>query len=240
MSPSRQGRGLRRLVVTLVVLAVVLVAVDRIAAVVAQNQLASMAQKEAAKYQVRSADTSVKIGGFGFLPQLIKQDFSKVTLTMGKPAFAKVPGEKLTVDMKNVHVPRSLLFGQSGTVTVGTTDMQVRLSPRELGRLAVKTTPELAGLSMVAEGGKLHAKLASNGINIDVPVEPQIQNGKISLTLGQLSSSIPSAIANGLKNQLANGIQLPQLPYNAQLTQVSIQDNAVVLSATVKDLTFTR
>ncbi|HZX03962.1 DUF2993 domain-containing protein [Kribbella sp.] len=239
MSPSRQGRGLRRLVVTLVVLVVLVVAVDRIAAVVAQNQLASMAQKEAAKYQVRSADTSVKIGGFGFLPQLINQHFSKVTLTMGKPAFSRVPGEKLTVDMSNVHVPRSLLFQQSGTVTVGTTNMQVRMSPRELGRLAVKTTG-LAGLSMVAEGGKLHAKLASNGINLDVPIEPQLQNGKIAITLGQLSGSIPPAIADGLKNKLASGIELPQLPYNAQLTQVSIQDNAVVLDATVKDLSFTR
>src|SRR3954453_23282665 len=105
MSPSRQGRGLRRLVVTLVVLAILVVVVDRIAAVVAQNQLASMAQKQAAKYDVRSADTTVKIGGFGFLPQLFKQDFSKVTLTMGKPAFSKVPGEKLTVDMQDVHVP---------------------------------------------------------------------------------------------------------------------------------------
>ncbi|GAA1585957.1 DUF2993 domain-containing protein [Kribbella karoonensis] len=235
MSPSRQGRGLRRLVVTLVVLVVLLVAVDRIAAVVAQNQLASMAQKEAAKYQVRSADTSVKIGGFGFLPQLIKQDFSKVTLTMGKPAFAKVPGEKLTVDMKNVHVPRSLLFGQSGTVTVGTTDMQVKLSPRELGRLAVRTT-NIQGLSTEVVGGKLHLKYAANGINLDVPVSPQLQDGKIALVLADQSGSIPGA----LKSQLAGGIELPKLPYDAQLTQVSIQDNAVVLDATVKDLSFTR
>lgn len=235
MSPSRQGRGLRRLVVTLVVLVVLLVAVDRIAAVVAQNQLASMAQKEAAKYQVRSADTSVKIGGFGFLPQLIKQDFSKVTLTMGKPAFAKVPGEKLTVDMKNVHVPRSLLFGQSGTVTVGTTDMQVKLSPRELGRLAARTT-NIQGLSTEVVGGKLHLKYAANGINLDVPVSPQLQDGKIALVLADQSGSIPGA----LKSQLAGGIELPKLPYDAQLTQVSIQDNAVVLDATVKDLSFTR
>ncbi|MGZ0151269.1 LmeA family phospholipid-binding protein [Kribbella sp. WER1] len=234
MSPSRQGRGLRRLVVTLIVLVVLLVAVDRIAAVVAQNQLASMAQKEAAKYQVRSADVSAKIGGFGFLPQLIKQDFSKVTLTMGKPAFAKIPGENLTVDMKNVHVPRSLLFGQSGTVTVGTTDMQVRFSPRELGRLAVKTT-NIQGLSVESVGSKLHLKYTGNGLNLDVPVTPQLQDGKIALQLADQSGSLPAALKS-----LAGGIELPKLPYNAQLTQVSVQDNAVVLNATVKDLSFTR
>ncbi|TQJ17623.1 DUF2993 domain-containing protein [Kribbella jejuensis] len=238
MSPSRQGRGLRRLIVTLVVLAFVVVAADRIAAAVAQNQLASMAQKEAAKYQVRSADTSAKIGGFGFFPQLIKQRFSKVTLTMGKPSFARIPGERLTVNMTDVHVPRSLLFSQSGTVTVGKTDMEVRLSPREIGRLAVKATG-LQGLSVEAVGGKLHAKLASNGVNADVPIEPQLQNGKIALTVGDLSS-VPAPAANALKNALAQGIDVPQLPYNAQLTQISVQDNTVVLSATVPDLKFTR
>jgi hypothetical protein len=235
MSPSRQGRGLRRLIVTLVVLAVVVVAADRIAAAVAQNQLAAMAQKEAAKYQVRSADTSVKIGGFGFFPQLIKEKFSKVTLTMGKPAFSKVPGENLTVDMTDVHVPRSLLFKQTGTVTVGKSDMQVRLSPRELGRLAVKTTT-IQGLSTEVVGGKLHLKYAANGINLDVPVVPQIKDGKVTLDVGDLSGSMPAA----LKSQLASGVELPQLPFNAQLTSVSIQDNAVVLAATVQDLAFNR
>jgi hypothetical protein len=230
---------LRRLIVTLVVLVVVVVAADRIAAVVAQNQLATMASKEAAKYQVRSADTSVKIGGFGFFPQLINQKFSKVTLTMGKPAFSKVPGESLTVDMNNVHVPRSLLFQQSGTVTVGKTDMQVRLSPRELGRLVVKTTG-LQGLSTEVVGGKLHAKFAMNGINIDVPVVPQIQNGKVTLDVGELSGSIPAAAATAIKSKLAGGVELPELPFKAQLTQISIQDNAVVLSATVQDLSFSR
>ncbi|HWD80732.1 MAG TPA: DUF2993 domain-containing protein [Kribbella sp.] len=239
MSPSRQGRGLRRLIVTLVVLVVLAVAADRIAAAVAQNQLASMAQKEAAKYDVRSADTSVKIGGFGFFPQLFKEKFSKVTLTMGKPAFSKVPGENLTVDMTDVHVPRSLLFQQSGTVTVGKTDMQVRLSPRELGRLAVKTTG-LDGLSMAAVGGKLHVKYASNGINLDVPVVPQLQDGKISLDVGELTGSMPAAAATALKTELSRGVELPELPFKAQLTSVDVQDNAVVLSATVQDLAFNR
>jgi LmeA-like phospholipid-binding len=158
---------------------------------------------------------------------------------MGKPAFSKVPGEKLTVDMQDVHVPRSLLFQQTGTVTVGSTDMQVRLSPRELGRLAVKATG-LDGLSMEVVGGKLHAKLASNGINIDVPVVPQVQDGKIALDVGEMSGSIPAAAATALKSELARGVDLPQLPFDAQLTHVDVQDNAVVLSATVKDLAFTR
>ncbi|MFF0264675.1 DUF2993 domain-containing protein [Kribbella sp. NPDC004536] len=231
MSPSRQGRGLRRLIVTLVVLVVLAVAADRIAAAVAQNQLASMAQKEAAKYQVRSADTSAKIGGFGFFPQLFNQKFAKVTLTMGKPAFSKVPGENLTVDMTGVHVPRSLLFKQTGTVTVDKTDMQVRLSPRELGRLAVKTTG-LQGLSMEAVGGKLHVKYAANGVNLDVPVVPQIQDGKLTLDLSD--GSVPAA----LKSELTNGIELPELPFKAQLTSVDLKDNAVVLAATVPDLSF--
>src|SRR4051812_50103198 len=68
MSSRRPGHWLRRLVVTVVVLGVLAVAVDRAAAWVAENQLATMAENEAAQYDVRAADTSVKIGGVGGLP----------------------------------------------------------------------------------------------------------------------------------------------------------------------------
>jgi hypothetical protein len=237
MSSNSPGRWFRRLVVTLVVLALLAIVVDRAAAYVAQNQLASMADKEAAKYDVRSADTSVKIGGFGFLPQLAKENFSKVTLTMEKPTFSGVPAEDLKVELHDVHVPRSLLTQQSGAVTIDSTDLRLQLSPRELSRLAVKSTG-LDGLTMTVVDGKLHAKVAQRGISIDVPILPQVQDGRIALAVDQLSSSIPSVLRNALRNQLARGITIPELPFGAQLTGVTVVDNSIVLTATAKGLTF--
>lgn len=237
MSSRRPRRWLRRLVVTLVVLAVLAIVVDRVAAYVAENQLASMADKEAKQYDVRSAGTSVKIGGFGFLPQLVNEDFSKVTLTMEKPTFSGVPGEDLKVELQNVHVPRSLLTQQSGAVTVDATDLRLQLSPRELARLAVRSTG-LEGLSMSVVNGQLQVKATVRGISIDVPITPQVQDGRVALTLGQMSDSIPSYVQNAIRSQLASGITLPELPFGAQLTGISVVDNSVILTAVVKDLKF--
>ena len=237
MSSRRPSRWFRRLVVTLVVLAVLAIVVDRAAAYVAENQLASMAEQEANQYDVRSAGTSVKIGGFGFLPQLAKEDFSKVTLTMEKPTFSGVPGEDLKVELQNVHVPRSLLTQQSGAVTIDTTDLQLQLSPRELARLAVRSTG-LEGLSLAVVDGRLHAKASIRGFNLDVPITPQVTDGRVALALGQMSDSIPSYVQDAIRSQLATGITLPELPFGAQLTGIRVVDNSVVVTAAAKDLKF--
>ncbi|NIK56814.1 DUF2993 domain-containing protein [Kribbella shirazensis] len=237
MSSRGRGRGLRRLIVTLVVLAVLAVVVDRAAAYVAENQLASMAEKEAAQYDVRASSTSVKIGGFGFLPQLVNENFSKVTLTMDDPTFSGIPGEDLKVDLRDVHVPRSLLTQQSGAVSIATTDLRLQLSPRELGRLAAKSTG-LEGLSLAIVDGALRAKVSVRGIDIDVPITPRVMEGRVVLALGELSSSIPSYVRNAVKSQLARGITVPELPFGAQLTGISVVDNSVALTAAVKDLKF--
>ncbi|WP_350281234.1 DUF2993 domain-containing protein [Kribbella sp. HUAS MG21] len=237
MSSRGRGRGLRRLIVTLVVLAVLAVVVDRAAAYVAENQLASMAEKEAAQYDVRASSTAVKIGGFGFLPQLVQEDFSKVTLTMENPTFSGIPGEDLKVELHDVHVPRSLLTQQSGAVSVTTTDLRLQLSPRELDRLAVKSTG-LEGLSLAIVDGALRAKVSVRGIDVDVPITPRIVEGRVVLALGQLSGSIPSYVQDAVRSQLARGITVPELPFGAQLTGISVVGNSVVLTAAARDLKF--
>ena len=236
MSSRRPGRWLRRLVVTLVVLGVLAVAADRAAAWVAENQLATMAEKEAARYDVRAAETSVHIGGFGFLPQLAKEEFSNVTLTMKQPTFDSIPAEDLKVELSGVHVPRGLLTRQPGTaVTVDSTDLQLQLSPAELAKQAVRSTG-LAGLTMQVVGGKLHAKLSVSGLDVDVTVRPQVQKGRIVLAVDELSDTVPSFVRNTVKSQLARGITIPRLPFGAKLNQIGVDGSSIVLTASVADL----
>jgi hypothetical protein len=65
-----------------------------------------------------------------------------------------------------------------------------------------------------------------------------VQNGRITLALGQLSDSVPSFVRTALRDQLARGITIPELPFGAQLTGISIVDNSVVLTAAAKELKF--
>jgi hypothetical protein len=236
MSSRRPGRWLRRLVVTLVVLGVLAFAVDRGAEWVAENQLASMAEKEAAQYDVRAEDTSVEIGGLGFLPQLAKEKFSKVTLTMKHPTFDAVPGEDLKVELRGVHVPRGILTQQSGAaVTVDDTVMRLRLSPTQLAKLAATSTG-LTGLGLNAVDGKLQAKLSVRGIEAGATIVPQISNGRLVLAADQVSDKVPSFLRTMLKSQLARGITIPELPFGAQIDHVGVEGNSVVLTASVDNL----
>jgi hypothetical protein len=236
MSSRRSGRALRRLIVFVVVVAILAVAADRAAKWLAEDQLATMAEQEAAQYDVRAADTSVEVGGFGFLPQLVKQEFSTVTLTMRQPTISSIPAEDLTVVMSGVHVPRAALTGGSdAAVTVDTTDMQVRLSPTELAKLAARTTG-VDDLTMRVVDGKLHAQLSIRGIEADAIIRPTTKNGRIVLAVDELSDSIPSVVRDAITSLLSKGIALPKLPFGASLKQVAVQGSSVVLSATAANL----
>ncbi|WP_405061726.1 DUF2993 domain-containing protein [Kribbella sp. NBC_01505] len=236
MSSRKPRRWVRRLVVTLIVLGVLAVAADRAAAWAAENRLASMAEQQAARYDLTAEKTSVQIGGFGFLPQVAKEEFSSVTMTMTKPTFSEVPGENLEVKMNGVHVPRGVITGDAGTdVTVDTTDIRLTLSPAEVAKLAARSAG-LGGLKMEAVDGKLRAKLTLGEFAADVAVTPSAKNGRVALAVDEVSSNVPAAAADLLKVRLARGIPLPKLPYNATLKDVEVEGSSVVLIASAANL----
>jgi hypothetical protein len=229
---------LRRLVVTVVILGLLGIGADRAAAWVAEDRLATMAADEAAQYDVTAADTKVSIGGFGFLPQVVKEEFSTVTLTMDQPTFSKVPAEDLVVTMNGVHVPRALVTGGSGAqVTIDSTDMRLRLPPAELAKLAARATG-VDDLTLSVVDGKLHARLTFRGRSVDATLSPKVDKGRIVLAVEELSDAVPSVLRDAVSSLLARGITLPELPFGASLKQVAVEGNSVVLVATADNLKF--
>ncbi|GAA0610011.1 hypothetical protein GCM10009534_50980 [Kribbella sandramycini] len=227
------------MLVTLIVLGVILVAADRAAAWAAEKQLAKMAVTQAARYDLTAESTSVDIGGFGFLPQVVREDFSSVTLNMIKPTFSEVPAEDLQVTMKGVHVPRAVIQQQSGAaVTVETTDIRLQLAPPEIAKLAARATG-LDGLTMRVVDGKLMAKLSLQGVSVDTEVTPTARNGRVSLAVGELAGNVPSVVREVLEARLKRGIALPKLPYDATLKEVAVEGSSVVLIASAANLSMT-
>ena len=231
MSP-RPRRGLGCLVIALVLIACVAFIADRVAEAAAENKLATVAADEAAKYDVRADKTSVEIGGFGFLPQLVKGSFKTITVTMAEPTISKVPAEGLTVVMRTVDVPRELITGDGNAkVLVDDADLRARLSAGSLTRLAQQTSG-LDGLTLRTTEGKLQAILEFRGIEITAAVKPLVRNGSISLTAPELPDDIPGPIKDSLNALLAKGFQVPELPFDAQLKQIVVQDGEIILTAT--------
>ncbi len=239
MSSRKPRRWVRRLLVTVIVLGVLLVAADRAAAWAAENRLATMAEQQAARYEVTAQDTSVQIGGFGFLPQVAREEFKSVTMTMTKPTFSEVPGENLEVKMSGVHVPRAVMTGGNGAeVTVDTTDIRLSLSPAEVAKLAARGTG-ISGLTLTAVDGKLRAKLSAGGFEADLAVTPTAKNGRVALVFDEIPDNIPAVARDLLKTRLARGISLPKLPYDAKLKEVAVEGGSVVLIATAANLKLT-
>ena len=236
MSSTRPRRGLRSLAIAVVVLACLGFIADRVAESLAEDRLAAIAENEAARYDVRASDSSAEVGGFGFLPQLVRGKFSRITLTMQRPTISSIPAQDLTVAMTGVHVPRELLTGDTGAaVRVDSADLRVRLSPDALTKLATRTSG-LDGLTLRIVGAKLQARVVTQGVEASATVRPQVQNGRVRLLVDDPPAAVPSTVRDALSSLLAKGIVVPDLPFGASLKQVAVDRQSVLLTATAADL----
>jgi LmeA-like phospholipid-binding len=235
MSSTRPRRGLRSLAIAVVFLACLGFIADRVAESLAEDRLAAVAQDEAARYDVQAPDSSVNIGGFGFLPQLARGEFSRITLTMQQPTITSIPAQDLTVAMTGVQVPRELLTGDTGAaITVDSADLRLRLSPDALTKLAARTN-DLDGLTLRIVRAKLQARVMVQGVEAVATVRPQTQNGRITLVV-DLPAQVPSAVRDAVNSLLAEGIEIPDLPFGASLKQVAVDGQSVLLTATAADV----
>jgi hypothetical protein len=235
MSSTRPRRGLRSLAIAIVFLACLGLIADRVTESLAEDRLAVVAEQEAARYDVRAPDTSVEVGGFGFLPQLARGEFSRITVTMQRPTISSIPAHDLTAAMTGIRVPRELLTGDtSAAVLVDAADVRLRLSPDALTRLTARASG-LDGLTLRIVGGKLQARVMVQDVEAVATVQPQAQQGLISLVLDELPAEVPSAVRDAVNSLLARGIRVPDLPFGASLTQVAADGQSVVLTATATD-----
>jgi hypothetical protein len=227
---------LRSLAIAVVFLACLGFIADRVAESLAENRLAAIAENEAARYDVRASDSSAEVGGFGFLPQLARGEFSQITLTMQRPTISSIPAEDLTVAMTGVHVPRELLTGDTGAaVRVDSANLRLRLSPDALTKLATHTRG-LDGLTLRIVGAKLQARVMAQGVAASATVRPQVQNGRFRLVVDDLPAAVPSTVRDTMNSMLAKGIVIPNLPFGASLKQVTVDGQSVLLTATAADV----
>ena len=231
----RRRHPFRTLFIVVVIIGLLGFGADRLAESVAEGRLATVAADEAATYDVTSSDTSAEVAGLAFLPQVATGDFSKITLTMQQPTVEDVSAENLTLVMNDIHVPRSAMTGGGGTVTVDNADLQLRLSPASLGQL-ISASSGLRNLSLKIVDDKLQATMTVRGIKVTTAILPEARNGRLGLQVDDLPAEIPSAAEDLIKAQLAKGIQLPKLPFNASLQQIAIQDQSILLTATAANL----
>ena len=231
--PRRRGRGF---LIFLVIVLIILVVGDRVAESVAEKRLASEAVTEAAQYDVTAASTTAEIGGFAFLPQLARGEFSEITVTMDQPSVSKVSAEQLTMVMKDIQIPRELLTGDtSATVTVGRADVHLTMSPAALTKLT-SAASGIEGLNLSTVGEKLQAKLTVRGVDATATERPEVRNGRIGLIVESLPDGVPSQIRTVITALLARGVRIPDLPFGARVTAADVQGQSLLVTATATDV----
>ncbi|MCM3924154.1 LmeA family phospholipid-binding protein [Frankia sp. AiPs1] len=243
--PRRRRRG-RVLAIVLVVLVVLFVVGDRVSVVIAKGQMRKQVKASVAE-SLKPGDpvpkvTSVSIGGFPFLTQVLFGKFTDIGVGIdGIPT----PGPKISsvkAHLKGVHVPLGdALTDNVGQVPVDSVRATVGISYADLNAFLAKqavkfqvkpvdggnkvelsgTTDGLFGLGSTQIGGITTFEVNDNQLTL-VPSGLSIQGG--------LNFSIP------FQFKVPIPIPVSGLPFHLQIVKASTNATGLSLTATAKDL----
>src|SRR5579875_1154529 len=212
------GRAARRLLIVLVVIVGLLVALDRIGAVVAERLTADTIQSN----QHLPQRPDVNITGFPFLSQLATGDFDKIIVTDDDVPLRGTPTEvrlaTVQVTLRHVHVTRDL-----SSVHARRADAVATMSFRELGRALGGVQVRYAG------GGRV---VAAKSIANDTLVCGQAH-------LRDVNRLVPGAAA-ALARVFAVHLPLSGIPFNIRARSLSVDQAGLHLALVGHNLSYSR
>lgn len=223
----------------MVVLAVVLVALDRVALVVAERQIASKVQS---KEQLASRP-SVSIEGFPFLTQVAADHFhaarlSASNLTVGDRG-RTVTLSTLHARLTGIRTARNFSSATAGLVTGTAT-----LSYPELSRVV--------GVNLVYDGGttdgngrvkaiksvSILGKTLSGAVSAEVRIigGDQLQFSAIQVGIPQAGILVPQSVTDELSSVFKNQLSLKGLPFRLQIQRLTATQQGVTITASGHDV----
>jgi hypothetical protein len=245
--PRRRGRKvLIGLVVLLLLLVGLLVVADRVAAGVAEREIAKRVSQEVAKQNAQSAPPKVEVGGFPFLTQVLDGRYERISIQL-KDVQGSVEGDAvslpvLDVDARNVRASLDTLRTGQGDVVADTVNGAGTISYDSLAALL-----DRPGLKLGEQGGKLSVtapvdilgqKLTVSG-TADVTVG---KNGAVALRFNNLDAAgLPNLpLARTLLNNYAKSISidvpLPDLPFELAVREVRPLPEGLAVTADAKNV----
>ncbi len=225
---------MRKLLIVLAVLVGLLIAADRVAAVVADHEIASRVQNS---YNLPSKP-SVSVRGFPFLTQVASGNYDKIDLSIGQVASQGVTVDNLDAHLTGVHAPAGDLLSHnsagitaasiSGTGTVPFSSVRSRL-PR--------------GVRLVRDGGQIKLSGTVHYLGLSVPVTATARLGVgasgITVTPTRVSAGPGiNAPASMVAGRFRFVIPVPALPLHLRLTSVSVTPGGVRVSASASNVDF--
>ena len=232
--PVKRHHRLRNTIIALVVLLVVLVAVDRLAAFYVQGRIASQIQD-----QGFPAKPTVSVKGFPFLTQVITRHFQEVQISSQNVKTGPVEIKSINATMSDVRMNSGYSAGTVGSLA-GTGVITFGSMKNAIGNLA---------------GGQLGQAIGASGLTLK-PVSSDEVKASISL-LGLFNASATWQIIrvngheikvhlvsnNGLPGSIINqarniNVPIPKLPLGMKIQSVVVTSAGITIRVTGHDVAF--
>lgn len=222
---------MRKLLIAVVVLLLLGAAADFAAARVFEDRVTEALQRE---YDLGRRPV-VQVRDVPFLPHLATGRFSTIDLAATDATAKGINAAQLKLTLHGVRVPRDVLLGEPGRITVDRADGTIELTEAEVNRLLAD---RLQGgtLAIKEDGVELRVKVPLLGQTLEARVTGELgaRDGRVTFTpteirLGEQGRIDPST-EDLLASQFTFEVPLPELPAGVRLERVDTRPGTVVLS----------
>jgi hypothetical protein len=224
------------------VVVVLLLALDRIGVLIADQQIA----KRVKTAQDLPSSPGVSIKGFPFLTQVISGHYGQMDVTVRDVTRSGLTVDRVKVSAHGVSVPiRQVISGNLKEVPVDRADATVSIGFANLNKYIATQIPT-GGLTVSGAGDQL--KLTGTlpfppAVSVSVQTSIDVSSNSITLrpaSLDALLATIPGgpALRPEVERFLTVKLPISQLPFGISLKQAKVVGDAVVITASATGLTF--
>jgi hypothetical protein len=222
---------MRKLLIAVVVLLLLGAGADFAAARVFEDRVTEALQRE---YDLGRRPV-VQVRDVPFLPHLATGRFSTIDLAATDATARGINAAQLKLTLHGVRVPRDVLLGDPGRITVDRADGTIELTEAEINRLLADRL-QGGALAVKEDGVELRAQVPLLGQTLEAQVTGELgaRDGRVTFTpdeirLGEQGRIDPSA-EDLLASQFTFEVPLPELPAGVRLERVDTRPGTVVLS----------
>jgi hypothetical protein len=221
---------MRKLLVAAVVLVLLGAGADFAAARIFEGRVTEALQQE---YDLGRRPV-VQVRDFPFLPHLATGRFSTIDLAATDATARGINAAQLKLTLHGVRVPREVMLGEPGRITVDRADGTIELSEAEVNRLLAD---RLQGgrLAIGQDEVQVRTQLQVLGQPLDLLVTGRLgaRDGGVTFTPTQIrlgDRALDPAQEELLSSQFTFRVPLPELPAGVRLERVDTRPGTVVLS----------
>ncbi|MEV6360697.1 LmeA family phospholipid-binding protein [Nocardia asteroides] len=227
---------MRAVLILIVVLVIAVIAGDRVAVVMAQNEIG---RRVAAEYDL-PRDPEVAIDGFPFLTQAFDGTYAEIGIRVGDWSGQDITVQDLDVTLTDVSAPLSDLMNQRTADIVAATATATAVVPYDAVRRFAPSGVE--SISHSAEGLRVTGTFPVAGIDVPAvvyvtvaPAETGIEVTPVSVQSAAGGPTVPLAM---LRRTLTFVVPLQQLPLGARLTAIDARADGLHVIAAAQDVHF--